>query len=114
MELSASYFELGAAVFTGAGARDGAAERLRHRLKAVADAEHRHPEVEDRRIELRCALGVYAGRSAGQHDGLRVLGLDLLDGGGVRDDLRIHPGLADPSRDQLRVLRAEVDHEDRT
>ena len=114
MQLPASHFQLGAAVLTGAGARDGAAERLRHRLEAVADAEHRHAEVEHRRIELRCAVGVHAGRAAGQHDGLRILGLDLLDGRGVRDDLRVHPGLADPARDQLRVLRAEVDDEDRT
>ncbi len=40
-----------------------------------------------------------------------ILGLDLVDGRGVRDDLRVHPCLADPPRDQLRVLGAEVDHQ---
>ena len=68
-------------------------------------------EVEQRGIQLRGALGVHTGRAAGQHDGLRILGLDLLDAGGVRDDLGVHPRLADPARDQLRVLRAEVDHQ---
>ena len=91
---------------------DRAAERLGHRLEAVADAEHRHTEVEQRGIQLRSAVGVHAGRPAGQHDGLRILGLDLLDARGVRDDLRIHPRLADAAGDQLRVLRAEVDHQD--
>jgi hypothetical protein len=32
----------------------------------------------------------------------------------VADELGVDPALADPARDQLRVLAAEVDHEDRT
>ena len=47
---------VGAAVLAGAGAGDRAAERLRHRLEAVADAEHRDARVEQRRVELRGAL----------------------------------------------------------
>ena len=112
MKLSPSHIQLGAAVLAGSGAGDRAAERLRHRLKAVADAEHGQAEVEQRGVQLRGAVGVDAGRAARQHDGLRILGLDLLDARGVRDDLRVHPGLADAARDQLRVLRAEVDHQD--
>ena len=111
MKLSPSHFQLGAAVLAGSGAGDRSAESLSHRLEAVADAEHRHPEVEQRGVQLRRAVGVDAGRAAGQHDGLRVAGLDLLHTGGVRDDLGVHPRLADPSRDQLRVLRSEVDHQ---
>ena len=72
------------------------------------------PRSNNAGIQLRGAVGVHAGRAAGQHDGLRVLGLDLLDGRGVRDDLREHPRLADPPGDQLRILRAEVDHQHRT
>ena len=72
MQLSPSDFQLGAAVLTGSGAGDGAAERLGHRLKPVADAEHRHTEVEQRGVQLRGTLGVDTGRAAGQHDGLRV------------------------------------------
>ncbi len=111
MKLSPSDLQLGATVFTGPGAGHGAAEGLRHRLEAVADAEHRDAEVEHRGVQLRRALGVHTGRAAGQHDGLWVFGLDLLDGGGVGYDLRVHPRLADAARDQLRVLRAEVDHQ---
>jgi hypothetical protein len=65
MQLTTNDFQLGSAVFAGAGVRDGAAERLGHRLKSVADTEHRHAKVEQRRVELRCALGVHAGRAAG-------------------------------------------------
>jgi hypothetical protein len=111
MQLSPSHFQLGSAVLAGAGASDRPAERLRHRLKAVTDSEHRHAQVEDLGVQLRRALFVDTGRAPGQHDGLRVARLDLLDGGGMRNDLRKHPRFADPSRDQLRILRSEVDHQ---
>ena len=111
MQLSPRHIQLRAAVLAGSGLGDRAAEHLRHGLKPVADAEHRHPEVEYRRIQLRRAVGVHAGRPAGQHDGLRVTGLDVLHAGGVRDNLGIHPGLTDAAGDELRVLRAEVDHQ---
>ena len=111
MKLSPSHFQLRATEFAGTGAGDRSAESQSHGLEAVADAEHRHPEIEDAGVQLRRAVVVDAGRSAGQHDGLRVAGLDLLHTGGVRDHLGVHPRLADPSRDQLRVLRSEVDHQ---
>ncbi len=82
MQFSAKNFHLGAAVLTAAGMGDGAAERLRHGLEAVADAEHRHIKVEQRRVQLWSTVGIHAGRPAGEHDGLRVSGLDLLDGRG--------------------------------
>ena len=55
MQLSPSDIQFGAAVLAGPGVGHGAAERLRHRLEAVADAEHRHAEVEQRGVELRGA-----------------------------------------------------------
>ena len=59
-------------------------------------------------------LGVHAGRAAGQHDRLRIAGLDLVDRRGVRNDLGVHPRLAHPARDQLGVLRTEIDDENGT
>ena len=109
MQLTASHFQVGTTVLTGAGVRHGATEGLGHGLEAVADAEHRHVEVEEFGIQLRGAFGVDTGRPAGQHHGARIPGLDLLDAGGVRDDLRVHPRLPDATRDQLCVLRAEID-----
>ena len=79
MQFAAKDFQLGAAVLAGAGVGDGPAECLRHGLKPVADAEHRKAEVEQRRIELRGAVGVDAGRPTGKHDRQRIAGLDLLD-----------------------------------
>ena len=113
MQFAAKDFQFSPAVLAGAGVRDGPAERLRHGLKPVADPEYRHTEVEQRRIELRSAVGIDTGRSAGQHERLRVTGLDLLDRGGVRDDLRKNPRLAHTAGDQLRILCTEVDHQHR-
>ena len=112
MQLAAKHIQLGTAVFTGPRAGHGTAEGLRHGLEAVADAEHRNPQVEQSGVELRSTVGVDAGRPTGEHDGLRVLGLDLGHPRGVRDDLGEHPCLTDPPRDQLGVLGTEVDHQD--
>ena len=109
MQLSASHFQLGAAVLAGARVGDRAAERLCHRLKPVADAEHGHVEVEQCGIELGRPFCIDARGPTGEYDRPRVACLDFLDAGGVRDDLREHPRLTNPPGDELRVLRAEVD-----
>ena len=59
--------ERGRAVLALPVAADLAAERLRHELVAVADAEHRHAELEQPRVDLRRALLVdaQAGRRTG-------------------------------------------------
>ncbi len=101
------------AVLPLAGLGDLAAELLRDHLEAVADAEHRHPELEDGRVEAGRARLVDAGRAAAEHDADRVLRGDLGRRHGVRHDLAVHVRLADPAGDQLRVLRAEVDDEHR-
>ena len=100
-----------AAVLTLTRLRDGPAERRGHRLEAVADAEHRHPGLEQRRVDERGARRVHRRRAAGQDDRGRVLGQQVRDGRRVRHDLGVDVGLADASGDQLRVLRAEVHDE---
>ena len=79
----------GAAELRAAGVRDLAAERLRHRLEAVADAEHRHAGVEQRRVGARRARRVDRGRPAGQDDRLRLPGQHLGDRHRVRHDLGV-------------------------
>ena len=87
----------------------GAAELLRDELGAVADPEHRDPEVVDAGIQGRRALDVNALRAAREDDrgGCAVLHLGRSDP--VRHDFRVHPQLADTPGDQLGVLRTEVD-----
>src|SRR5690606_6082318 len=99
------------AVLARARLRDLAAELTRHHLEAVADAERRHPELEDARIQLGGSGLVHARGPAREHDARRILRGDLLGGDGVRHDLAVDPGLAHPARDELGVLGAEVDDE---
>ncbi len=99
----------GAAEFAVMPALHLAAELMRHRLLAVADAEHRHAGLEDRHRRERRARLEHRGRSAGQDHGLRLHRgegfLRLL----IRHDLGIDLFLAHPPRDQLGHLRAEID-----
>ena len=97
-----------AAVLARTGLRDRPAERERHRLEPVADAEHRDPGVEQCGVDRRRALGVHARGTAREDDRGRVLREHLLDARGVRDDLGVHVRLAHAPRDELRVLRTEV------
>ena len=88
-----------------------AAERLAHELHAVADAEHGDAEIENRRIALRRAVGINARRAAGKDEPFRrelanARGRDI-----VPHDLAVHVLLAHAARDELGVLRAEVEHE---
>ena len=97
-----------------AGVRDRAAERLRpspgSRSRCRTPAR---PASNSAGVDLRRARRVHAGRAAGQDDRGRVLGQHLGDRHVVRHDLGVDVGLADPARDQLGVLGAEVDDEHR-
>jgi hypothetical protein len=62
----------------------------------------------------RRAGGIDGRRATGEHDGDRISGEETLERFVVRDELRVVAGLTDTARDQLRVLGAVVDDEDRT
>ncbi len=95
------------------GARlDPATELRGHGLHAVADAEHRDPELEHgrgrrRRARLRYRLG-----TARQDDAARTKGAHRLAPHIPRMDLAVDAEFAHATRDQLRVLRAEVEDQD--
>ncbi len=91
---------------------DRAAELRRHRLHAVADAEHRHAlRPHGGRRARRVAVG-HAVRAAREHDALRREAADEIVADVVRMDLAVDVRLAQAARDQLRVLRAEVEDQD--
>ncbi len=103
---------LGAAKFPVVPGLDLAAELMRHRLLAVADAQHRDARLEQRLRRQRRVLVEHRGGAAGQdhrrgfHRGER-LGR-LLE----RHDLAIDLLLAHPPRDELGHLGAEIDDQD--
>ncbi len=104
--------DLGAAELAVMAGLDLAAELLRHRLFAVADAEHRHAGLVDRRRRQRRVFVEHRGRPAGQDHGFRLHGAEGRFGLLERHDLAIDALFAHPARDQLRHLRAEIDDQD--
>jgi len=89
------------------------AELVRHRLLAVADAEHRQPAIEEMLRRARAVVPHHRRRPTGQYDALRLQPLERLVGAVERGDLAIDPGLAHAPGNQLRHLASEVDDEDR-
>ena len=100
---------IGAAEFAVMAGLDLAAELMRHRLLAVADAEHRHTGFEDRLGRQRRVLVEHRCRPAGQDHGLRFHGPEGFLGLLERHDLGINLLLPHPARDELGDLGAEVD-----
>ena len=112
-ERAALGMELRAPELGGAGALDPPAEVARHELHPVADAERRDAELPQTGIDLGSVVRVDRGGAAAEHDRARVPCPERLRRRPVRDELGVDAALADPTRDELRVLPAEVDDEDR-
>lgn len=104
--------KLAAAVFALRGVFDLAAELMRHELHTVANAEDWQPEIEDRWIGMRRLFSINAGGAAAEDQALRMHRRDFFRGRIEGDDLRINLALAHATRDDLRVLRAEVENDD--
>lgn len=103
---------LGLAVFAPLAGLHLAAQLLAHELHAVADAEDRHAEVEDRAVDAGRARLEDAVRPAREDDALRRVGLRPFRRDVERDDFGIDVLFADAPRDELRVLRAVVENDD--
>ena len=91
---------------------DLAAELDRHREHAVADAEHRHAELEHRLGRAQLVLLVGRGVAAREDDSLRRELAHELVADVVRMDLAEDVRLAHAPGDQLRDLRAEIEDQD--
>ena len=100
------------AVFALLAFLDPAAEELREQLHAVADAKHRHAERENVFVRQRRILGVNRRRPAGEDDAARLERGDFYGRRVVAEDLGINVALADPARNDLGVLRPEVEDND--
>ncbi len=92
---------------------DAAAEVPRQELHAVADPEDGDAQLVELRVDLGRAVGVDRGRAAREDECERPARARSRGGERVRDELRVDARLADPACDQLRVLAAAVDDEDR-
>ncbi len=112
-ELGLRRLELGLAELGRSGALDGSSEIARHQLHPVTDPESGNAELEDPRIELRGSVAVHGSRAAGEHERSGVPSSDLVCRQLVPDELRVDARLAHAPCDELAVLAAEVDDENR-
>ena len=105
--------DIGAAEFGGAvAAFDSTAKAMHHHLLAIADAKDRHAKAEDPRRRHRRAVRKDRGRTAGEDHRPRR---ELLEESVIHPvegmDFAIDVQFAQPPRDKLRDLAAEVDDE---
>ena len=102
---------LNTGVFAHGRLLDPAAQHMGHELHAVADAEHRHAEPEDRGIAFPAVLGIDAVRAAGEYHAREPVAKYPLDGGIGREKLGKDALLAHPAGDELVILGAEVQND---
>ena len=100
------------AVLALVGRAHFAAERVRHELQSVADAEHGQAELEARERRRAERLFVDGRRAARENDAGRPVAPDFIERGGAGQDDGKYFLFADAARDELRVLRAEVEDDD--
>ena len=91
---------------------DRAAQGVDHELHAVADAQHRHAQVKNRRRRPGAVFFVYAGRAARQDDTFGVKGLQTFDVDVRGLDLAVHFLFPHAPGNELVVLGAEIDDDD--
>ena len=104
-------FDFRLAVFACMTAGDFAAERHDGQLEAVADSEHGNAEVEDFRIALRGIVLIDACGSAAEDDSHRSFLADFFNRSAEGNDTAVNLAFTDSPRDQLAVLRTEVQNE---
>ena len=100
-------------VLAGPRVGDRSSERPSHSLEPVAHPEHRDPSREQGSVERGCTRRIHAGRSPREDHRRGVPSQEVRDRLGVRDHLAVDASLADAAGDELGVLGAVVDDEDR-
>jgi len=104
--------QLRLAVFPVLPGKDFAAQLMSHQLHSVTDAQHRDAQLEQAGIGCRSSLFVDAGGASAQDDAAWIAGQYLFEGRVIGEKLAVDVALADPARDELAVLRSEVQHHD--
>ena len=101
------------AVFALFAGCDAATQLVRQKLHAVADAQNRYAKAKNLVLAVRRAFFIYAVRPAGedQADGRHFL--YARRGGGAGQNDRIHAELAHAPGDELLILAAEIEDDNR-
>jgi hypothetical protein len=86
---------------------------VHHELQTVADAEHRQTEFKQARIGRRRVFVIHRPRRSRQNDPGGCVALQLIELRSARQHDGKYILFADAARDQLRILRAEIEDDDR-
>jgi hypothetical protein len=89
-----------------------AAELVRYEVQSIADAEHGQTKPEHTLIGGRSILIVNGRRTTTQNDACGPVALDLFQWGRTGEDNGKHFKFADTARNQLGILRTEVENSD--
>ena len=106
-------FDVGVPVLALLAGTDFAAQLVGHVMQAVADAQHGQAEVQDLLFGDGRAGFVDGRRASGEDDAAGRVALDFFERGRAREDDGEDVLFADAARDELGVLRAEVEDDDR-
>src|SRR5439155_21944705 len=99
------------AVLAPSGEDDLAPEMMRHLHQSITNSEHRNAYRKDFRINLGRAFVVNAGRATGKNDSIWIKIFDLSGGKIERNYFGIDLKLANAARNDLGVLRSEIENE---
>ncbi len=102
-------FDFGFAVFGNVGVSDFAAKLVRHKLRAVANAENGYAQIKYFGIHSQAILAENAVRPTGENYADRVFCFHLFCRNRTRHQFGINVQVPDSSCDELVVLSAEID-----
>ena len=86
------------------------AQQVHHQLQTVADAQHGNTHGQHLRVDHGSAGVKHRGRAAGEDDGVRGKGPDLIHGHAEGFDLAVYTALTDAAGHQQVILAAEIQH----
>ena len=110
-QLAVDGFNLRITEFTLVARANFAAQVVRHKLHAVADAQNRNAQIKNTGIGL--IIGFVNGiRAAGEDDAFRIEGFDFFQRHVERMQFAVNVGFSHAAGDQLGNLRAEVENKD--
>src|SRR5882724_5945971 len=97
------------AILALAGGTNLSAQGMHHELQSVTNTEHGHAQFEDAPIRGRRVGVVDRGWTARKNDAKRGIATNFLQSGSAREHDRKNILFTDAARNQLRILRPEVE-----
>src|SRR4029453_8470164 len=100
------------AVFAAIRRLDLSAQEVAYKLHAITDTENRNPQIDDPGVAMRGSVFINGARPAGEYYPLRIELAYFLYFRAEWMDFAIDAQLTNPPRNQLSVLRPEIEYQD--